>query len=153
MPPGRPHRHPDNASRQRAYRQRHAARPSSDAALIQACLTPEDPEESWEAFISRVAFFLSAGERQRDALDWTQAGLIVAAARAALGHPARPKGRAAQIRGRLIKDVRQYWATTRERFHPTPTFLTHALKVADFKPELFADLDPALAQDAGRQTA
>jgi hypothetical protein len=48
--------------------------------------------------------------------------------------------------------VRQYWATTRERWHPTPTFLTHALKVAELAPHLFPDLDRASDQGTVCQT-
>jgi hypothetical protein len=147
MSPGRPRRYSDNATRQRAYRQRQAARSSPAAALIQACLTPESPGESWEAFISRVGFFLSASERQRDALDRTQAGLIVAAEQAAQQHAARPRGRREQIRRRLLADLRVWWTQTCLP-HPKPTFLTYALKVADFNPDLFGKQSDAIAQSA-----
>ena len=152
MPHGRPRLYADNATRQRAYRQRQAPRQAPDAALIRACCTPE-PGETWEDFISRVAFFLSATERQRNALHWTQSRLIVAAARAARLHPARPKWRADQFRHRLISDLRTWWATHKEDFHPKPTVLTNALKMADVWPDLFAEQDSAPDQGALAQSA
>jgi hypothetical protein len=137
---GRPRVYADNASRQRAYRQRQAAGSSPTAALMQACATPDPEGETWQAFIARIGLTLSAAERQRDALEWTTARLIVAAERAARVHPERPRGRPAQVRRHLLQDLRQWWEQTHLP-HPRPTWLTQALRVAAMAPHLFADTD------------
>jgi hypothetical protein len=135
---GRPRLYPDNAARQRAYRQRQA-QPSPAALLGQSCATP-DPDETWEAFISRVGVALSAVERQRDVLQWTTAQLIVAADRGARRHPARPRCRPAHI-SRLVLNAVRVWADQAQVAVPRPTVLKTALQMAETFPDLFAESD------------
>jgi len=59
MPPGRPRLYADNASRQRAYRQRCAAQKARQAALL-PLVFPHHPGECWDAILDRIAAHLRA---------------------------------------------------------------------------------------------
>jgi hypothetical protein len=94
------------------------------------------PSDSWNAFVARIGTALSAIERRSDEASWEKAQLIIDADHEADTRPDMQGMKRWQRRRELTKALSQYWQLGRLP-HPMSTFISHARKVYDQRPELF----------------